>query len=93
MHDIVQVLYEIATAYGNMTKGFSIHTIIPRELVPTTCRVKDIPSSVLIVEEVENAPDLLTFVREILESQAEVLKNVANPLFFACRLRRNRLRR
>ena len=52
--------------------------------MPTTCRVKDIPSSVRIVEEVENAPDLLTFVREILESQAEVLKNVANPKFIFC---------
>ncbi|KAL5505619.1 hypothetical protein EMCRGX_G007083 [Ephydatia muelleri] len=65
-----KVLYEIATAYGNVTKGFSIHTIIPRELVPVTCQVKDISSSVLIVEEGENAPDLLTFVRETL-GQAE----------------------
>ena len=72
VHEIVQVLYEIATAYGNVTKGFSIHTIIPRELVPVTCQVKDISSSVLIVEEGENAPDLLTFVRETL-GQAEVL--------------------
>ena len=72
VHEIVQVLYEIATAYGNVTKGFSIHTIIPRELVLVTCQVKDISSSVLIVEEVENAPDLLTFVQETL-GQAEVL--------------------
>ena len=72
VHEIVQVLHEIATAYGNVTKGFSIHTIIPRELVPVTCQVKDI-SSVLLVEEGENTPDLLTFVRETLGGQAEVL--------------------
>ena len=63
VHEILQVLYEIATAYGNVTKGFSIHTIIPRELVPTTCRVK----------EGENSPDFVTFVRETLGGQAEVL--------------------
>ena len=43
--------------------------------MPTTCRVKDIPSSALIVEEGENPPDLVMFVR------AEVLKNVANSKF------------
>ena len=37
-------------------------------------RVKDIPSSVLIVEEGENPPDLVKFVRETLGGQAEVLK-------------------
>ena len=73
VHEILQVLYEIATAYGNVTKGFSIHTIIPRELVPTTCKVKDIPSSALIVEEGENSPDFVTFERETLGGQAEVL--------------------
>ena len=91
----MQVLYEIATAYGNMTKGFSIHTIIPREVVPTTCTVKDIKSSVLVVEELENAPDLLTFVQETLGGQAEVQKNVAkiDSYTFACRLRSRLWRR
>ena len=56
-----------------MTKGFNIHTIISRELLPVICQVKDITSSVLIVEEGENASYLLTFVRETLGGQAEVL--------------------
>ena len=53
-------------------KGFSIHTVGPRQLVPITCKINVISSSVLVVEEGENAPDLLTIVQETLEGQTEV---------------------
>ena len=53
-------------------KGFSLHTVSPRQLVPTFCKINEISSSVLVVEEGENAPDLLTFVQETLEGQTEV---------------------
>lgn len=86
LHGIVQVLYEIAIGHGNVTKGFSLFSISPRELVSTSFRLKDIPSSVLVVEERDDAPDLLTFVQETLGGLAEVLSNnnIMFTLLYTC---------
>lgn len=55
------MLYEIAYAFGSMIKPFSIFTVLPRDRVSDRLLIRDISisSSLLVVEEDENAIDPL----------------------------------
>ena len=60
----VQVLYEIAYAFGSMTTAFSIFTMMPRARISEDSLISDVSgvSTGLVVEEDEAAPDpLLSF--------------------------------
>ena len=66
---ILQVSYEIAFAFGDLTGPFSIYTLRPRTWVPQDGVITDIgdPPLVLVVEESDDGPDM-----ESIESPPEV---------------------
>ena len=62
----VQVLYEIAYAFGSMTTAFSIFTVMPRARISEDSLISDISgvSTGLVVEDDEATPDPLLLFSE-----------------------------
>lgn len=56
----MQVLYEIALAFGSLMEPFCIYTLRPRTRVPHDGVITDIgePPLVLVVEDSSDGPDL-----------------------------------
>ena len=71
----VQVLYEIAYAFGNMTTAFSIFTMIPHARISEHSLISDISgvSTGLVVEDDEAAPDPLLLFSEPTPTGSRVM--------------------
>ena len=80
---MLQVLYEIAYAYGSISTPFSMYTMLPRMRIPQDGVVSDVSgvSTGLVVEEDESAPDPLNFLSETIPQRAEVCS-----VLFSCQV-------
>lgn len=80
---MLQVLYEIAYAYGKISTPFSMYTMLPRTRIPQDGVVSDVSgvSTGLVVEDDESAPDPLNFLSQAISRQAEVCS-----VLFSCQV-------
>ena len=64
---IIQVLYEVAFAYGNMNHKFYLYTAVPRSVIHTEMSLREVAalSSILSVECTEEAIDASVFSEKV----------------------------
>lgn len=65
---IIQVLYEVAFAYGNLNHKFYLYTTVPRSIIHSEMSLHEVAalSSILSVECIEEAIDASVFSEKVL---------------------------